>query len=361
MRIAVDGYDLTRQPTGVGRFLKNLLPPLLARDRENRYHLFLREDVRFAEDASNLDMTVIPAKGGYTRWQNAALGRCLAAGGFDLLFAPSNQLPFFHRGRSVLVVHDVSWKAVPGDFSLKERTAKDLKCRWSLRRAGRVTTDAECTRRELIDRYRVPEDRIEAIPLAIEPGFHRASTAQIDAFKDAHGLQGKKVVGFLGSIFGRRHVRELVTACARLRDTHALALVIVGRNAAGADMPAWLRREGIVWIDWLPEEQLNSFYSALDLFVYLSDYEGFGFPPMEALACGTVSLLLPMSSLLEVYRELALFVATAEPDAVAGAIRRFLANQDTETRPLLAAWEGRKGYFSWERVADAYLRALSPR
>jgi glycosyltransferase involved in cell wall biosynthesis len=360
MRIAVDGYDLTRQPTGVGRFLRNLLPPLLAMDRENSYHLFLREDARLAAGPGRLETTVIPGTGGYTRWQNLDLGRQLARGRFDLLFAPNGQLPFLFRGRSVLVVHDVSWKAIPGDFSRRERTAKDLKCRWSLNRAARVCTPAEFTRKELVERYRVPADKIQAIPLAIEPGFDRANAAQIAAFKDEHGLQGKKVIGFLGSIFGRRHVRELVMACDRLRENHELALVIVGRNAAGAGMAGWLRRQGVVWIDWLPEQRLNAFYSALDLFVYISEYEGFGFPPLEALACGTVSLLLPTSSLWEMYRQLALFVETAAPDAVAGAIQGFLADQDAVTRRTLSAWEERKNYFSWERVASAYLRTMAP-
>jgi len=361
MKIAVDGFDLVQQSTGVGRFLKNLLPELLKNDPENSYHLFLREDNHVLDGFANLEKTIIPEKGGYSFWQNGPLRKKLVAGGYDLLFAPNGQLPFVYRGRSVLVIHDVSWKAIPSDFSWKERTGKDIKCRWSLKRAERVTTDAEFTKTELIGHYRVKAEKIQAIPLAIEPCFRRQTPEAIAAFKIKYGLRGKKIIGFLGSVFGRRHVRELIQAFGQLRKKHELTLVIVGKNSAGSAMADALRQEGVVWIDWLPEEQLNSFYSALDLFVYISDYEGFGFPPLEALACGTISLLLPTSSLREMYHDLALFVAVPEPGIVAQAIGRYLETQEADTRKILAAWEIRKDYFSWQRVAAAYLHTMLPR
>lgn len=358
MRIAIDGYDLTRQSTGVGRYLRNLLPEILKADSQNRYHLFLREDIDLFDQFVNLEKMVIPDANGYSFWQNGPLRKALHGGGYGLLFAASNQLPFFYSGKSVLAIHDVAWRAIPGDFSFKERTGKDWKCRWSLKRAERIYTDAEFTKKELIHYYRVPADKIQAIPLAIESSFQREPNAKIAAFKQQYGLSGKKIIGFLGSIFGRRHIRELIKAFGQLREKHDLALIIVGRNFAGREMTDLLRQEGIIWLEWLPEEQLNLFYSALDLFVYISSYEGFGFPPLEALACGTISLLLPSSSLQEMYHDLALFVASPEPGQVASAIDHFLENQTPITEKIRDAWQKRKDYFSWPRVAADYLKTL---
>jgi glycosyltransferase involved in cell wall biosynthesis len=358
MRIAVDGYDLTRQSTGVGRYLRNLLSEILAADSRNTYHLFLHEDLHLFDRCANLEKTVIPAAGGYTYWQNGPLRKKMSNGDYGWLFAAGNQLPFFYGGRSALVIHDVAWRAQAHDFSLKERTGKDWKCRWSLSKAARIYTDAEFTREELGRYYGVPAEKIRAIPLAIEAGFRREAEATIDAFKERHRLAGKKVIGFLGSIFQRRHVRELIQACDRLRARHDLALVIVGRNFAGKEMDGWLRREGITWLEWLPEEQLNSFYSALDLFVYISSYEGFGFPPLEALACGTVPLLLPSSSLHEMYHDLALFVGDPDPGKVAAAISGFLDDPNPERARIGACWRERKNFFTWPRVAAAYLETL---
>jgi glycosyltransferase involved in cell wall biosynthesis len=358
MKIAIDGYDLTRRSTGVGRYLRNLLPELLKADPHNRYHLFLREAIGILDGCSELEQTILPAAGGYSRWQNGPLRKVLRGNGYGLLFAPSNQLPFFYGGKSVLTVHDVAWRAMGRDFSLKERAGKDWKCRWSLKRAERIYTDAEFTKQELIRYYRVPSEKIQAIPLAIEGNFRREPCAQVDAFKERHQLQGKKVIGFLGSIFGRRHVGELIQAFGLLREKHELALIIVGRNLAGNDMAAMLGREGITWLPWLPEEQLNLFYSALDLFVYISSYEGFGFPPLEALACGTASLLLPSSSLGEMYRDLALFVDDPDPVRLAAAIGQFLENQAVVTEGIRSRWQKRKDFFSWPRVAADYLKTL---
>jgi glycosyltransferase involved in cell wall biosynthesis len=358
MNIAIDGYDLLQRSTGVGRYLRNLLPEILKTDPQNDYHLFLREDNRLFDGFANLQKTIIPDAHGYFLWQNGPLRKRLIDGGYDWLFAASNQLPLFYGGKSLLTVHDVAWRAVPDDFSFKERTGKDWKCRWSLKKAQRIYTDAEFTKRELIRYYRVEAERIHAIPLAIEPDFKRAPQADIDAFKEKHRLQGKKVVGFLGSIFKRRHVRELIQAFIQLQKKHDIALLIVGRNFSGSEMCEWLGRDGIVWLEWLPEEQLNSFYSALDLFVYISAYEGFGFPPLEALACGTTPLLLPSSSLQELYHDLAHFVAGPEPGQVACAIDSFLGNQFFASERTRVAWMKRKAYFSWPRVAADYRRTL---
>ncbi len=358
MKIAIDGYDLLRRSTGVGRYLRNLLPEILKTDPQNEYHLFLREDNSLFAGFSNLNKMVIPDSGGYFSWQNGPLRKKLGSGDYGFLFAASNQLPLFYNGKSVLTVHDVAWRAMPGNFSFKERYGKDWKCRWSMKKAERIYTDAEFTKGELIRFYRVAADKIHAIPLAIEPSFRRETQSAIDAFKQQHRLQGKKVIGFLGSIFTRRHVRELIQAFAQLRKKYDLALIIVGRNYAGNEMNEWLRREGIVWLEWLPEEQLNSFYSALDMFIYISAYEGFGFPPLEALACGTVPLLMPTSSLREMYHDLARFVAGPEPDQVAQAIGSFLDDQGSGTRRIMEVWLKRKDFFTWPRVAADYLQTL---
>ncbi|MCX6556304.1 MAG: glycosyltransferase, partial [Candidatus Aminicenantes bacterium] len=225
-------------------------------------------------------------------------------------------------------------------------------------KAAQIYTDAEFTKGELGRYYGVPAEKIQAIPLAIEAGFKRAAEATIDAFKERHRLEGKKVIGFLGSVFQRRHVKELIQACDRLRARHDLALIIVGRNYAGKETESWLHREGITWLEWLPEELLNSFYSSLDLFVYISSYEGFGFPPLEALACGTVPLLLPSSSLQEMYHDLALFVENPDPGQVAVAIDDFLDDPGPVRARIGGRWRERKDFFTWPRVAAAYLETL---
>lgn len=358
MKIAVDGFDLNQQSTGVGRYLKNLLPEIVSRDPKNRYTLFVRDADALPDAGVSLETKVIPFAGGYTRWQNGPLLRALRAGAYEFLFAPGNQLPLFFHGRTALTVHDVAWRVQAGDFSFKERTGKDWKCRWSVKRADRIFTDAECTKNDLIRFYRVGAEKIKAIPLAIEPGFRRATGGEVAKFKKQHRLLGKKCIGFLGSMFGRRHIRELIDAFRLLNHDNGMTLMLVGKNSTGADLEPQLRSPGIVWRERLPEKQLNLFYSSMDLLVYASDYEGFGFPPLEALACGTASLLLATSSLKEIYHDLACFVDSPEPPRLAEAIRHFLKNKAGIEKRIRLCWQDRKGYFTWSRVAADYLAAF---
>jgi len=111
-------------------------------------------------------------------------------------------------------------------------------------------------------------------------------------------------------------------------------------------------------LPWLPEDETALFYSCLDLSCYLSDYEGFGLPPMEALQCGTVPLLLAGSSLSELYSGCALFEASPDPDRLADAMDAFLRSTERRSE-LLAAWRERSGRFSWDDAAQNYLQLLS--
>jgi glycosyltransferase involved in cell wall biosynthesis len=116
-------------------------------------------------------------------------------------------------------------------------------------------------------------------------------------------------------------------------------------------------REWIRWERSLPEEDLPVFYSGLAAFAYLSEYEGFGFPPLEALACGTLPVLLEGSSLTEVFGGLAVMVKTPDEEEVAAAMRTALSEQDTRAK-LLAEFDRRRPQFSWTRAVREVARLI---
>ncbi len=165
------------------------------------------------------------------------------------------------------------------------------------------------------------------------------------------------MVGFLGAQFGRRHIVELTRAVERLRRHRDAVLLLAGPDRtrpaarAGRD-PDWVMR-----IPWLPEEETALFYSSLDLSCYLSDYEGFGLPPMESLQCGTIPLLLAGSSLSELYSGCALFEESPDPERLAAAMNAFLQSPERRSE-LLTAWRERAGRFSWDQAAQSYLQLL---
>lgn len=359
MIVAVDGYDWSDRPTGVGRFLQNLLPALLAEMPRARFLLFHRPGAAPAPAAANLQAVELPQGHGYAQWQNLHLARAVRRHHADVLFAPNNHLPLFPGARAVLTVHDIAWRAVPGDFSRRERIGKGLKFRLGLGRADRIAAVSEFTAAELVRFYGRPSAPVSVIPHGIEPRFRPAAAAEVEAFRRKYGLRGRRLLGFLGTLFPRRHVREMLQAFALLAREWQATLLVVGRNEYGLELAPLLEQPDLVHLPWLEESEINAFYSSLDLFLYLSAYEGFGLPPMEALCCGTVPLLLDGSSLREIYSDCALFIDSAAPRVIADRIDGYFRAEAVLGPHLLSAWEARRSRYTWQGAAQAYRVLLS--
>jgi glycosyltransferase involved in cell wall biosynthesis len=359
MKIALDGAGISPRLTGVGRYFQGLLQELIPLDADIEYTIFLKDAADPGLSFPNLRTLVLPRPGSYFLWQNTLLRKAVLRGGFDLFWSPNYSLPFFLPLPSILTVHDVSWKSLPGDYSLADRLYKNFANGRSVKKAKAVFTDSDFSKAEIVRRMAVPEHKVKRIHLGIAGGFRRAADGEIAAFKGRHGISGKRIIGFLGSFFKRRHVAEIIAAFGMVRLTHPdLVLLLVGENYDSPALENKVAMPGIVWLPRLPESEINPFYSSLSLFLYISEYEGFGLPPMEALNCGTASLLLRRSSLAEIYPDLALFVDRPDPTLIAEAISGFLQKEEETRRRLLRCWRDRKPYFSWKRAAEEYLREI---
>ncbi len=355
MKIAVDGYELNSSFTGIGRFLLNLLTSLSQIDKENSYTLFLKEKYDLPENSSNIRTIVLKSEKSHTRWQNSDLRKALNRGDFDLFFSPNHSLPLFYKGLSLMTIPDVSWKGVPGDFSFKERTVRDLKTRLSIKKSPLIFTISGFSKKEIIKYYNVSSEKIVPVHLGIENKFRRSTNKDIAKFREKYKLGSSHLIGFLGSMFERRHINELISAYNELKREIDVKLILAGENHY-KNGPSGLNDPEIIYLQRLPEEEMNNFYSSLDLFVYLSEYEGFGFPPLEALSCGTPPLLLNSSSLSEVYKNTAFFVEDTSPSELNKKIKDILDNGEEQAGKFLENFKSEKEYFSWERTAGEFLK-----
>jgi glycosyltransferase involved in cell wall biosynthesis len=359
MKIALDGAGISPRLTGVGRYLQSLLRELIPLDPGIEYTLFLKDEVDPGLSFPNLRTVLLKRPGSYLLWQNTQLRKAVTRGAFDFFWSPNYSLPFFLPTPSILTVHDISWKSIPGNYSPAIRLYRDFTGMHSFKKATILFTDSDFSKTEILHRTDVPADKVKRIHLGVDKGFCRASAGEITDFKTRHGLFGKQVIGFLGSFFKRRHIPEIITALEIVRQQHPdMVLLLVGENYALP--PGMITRDqpGVLWLRRLPEDEINAFYSSLSLFLYMSEYEGFGLPPMEALNCGTPSLLLRRSSLAEIYGDLALFVDRPDPVLIAEAMCGFWQRQEETKRQFLGRWQARKPYFSWKRAAEEYLREI---
>jgi glycosyltransferase involved in cell wall biosynthesis len=354
MKIAVDGFEWNHSFTGVGRYLYNLLQALLPIDKENHYTLFLREPPAREFSAANLTIRVLPTGKSHTRWQNSDLIRALNQGNFDLFFSPNHSIPLRYKGRSFLTLHDVSWKTMRGDYSWKERRVRDIKTRISFKKAELIFTVSEFSKEETITYYHVDPAKVKAIHSGVEPCFAMSPPETLREFREKYRLGEAPVIGYLGSMFRRRHLAESLQAFNLLRQEKDVRFFLVGKNYYGGQLEGLLRSPGVTWLERIDEAEINAFYSCLDVLLYLSAYEGFGFPPMEALQCGTISLLLETSSLKEVFKDLAVFIAAPEPRRIKEELLSILDAKALLKEQILDRYRERGDYFSWSRAAREY-------
>jgi glycosyltransferase involved in cell wall biosynthesis len=372
MKIALDGFELGRgikgvgQGTkGVGRVIQHLLLPLVDFFPEDKFLICTKEDVGISSSV-RVEQRVLPGRGGYLRWQNGPLHKALKVADPDLFIAPNYLLPLRCPWKSVLIMHDISVIAHPEWYPRKYAFTRRYVVRRSLERAGLVIVPSAFVGKEIQAFFEIGSSRIKHIGWGVEDGFRRVPERDVRRWQEGKGLAGKKVVGFLGSIFRRRHVPELIRAVGLLRGEFPnLVLHLVGRDfgvlsrgsALAPGMPDW-----VLWDTSISEEELAFYYSSIDAFAFLSEYEGFGFPPLEALACGTPSVLLGGSSLGEVFSGLAIMVDAPEPGAIAAALRLVLIDE-AKRAELLNEFDRQRERFSWSGAAGklaASIRGMWP-
>lgn len=179
---------------------------------------------------------------------------------------------------------------------------------------------------------------------------------EIRKWRESRGLKDRRVIGFLGSIFSRRNLPALVEAVDKLRtEFPGTILQIIGRDMTYPPqrIGCLLLQDCIRWEKSLEEQEIPLFYSALDAFAYLSDYEGFGLPPLEALACGTVPVVTATSSLKEVFQGMAIMVESADPEEVKLALKNALMDRNLK-ESCLGEFARKREHFSWERAAGEF-------
>jgi glycosyltransferase involved in cell wall biosynthesis len=358
MRIGIDARELSGKPTGVGRHLSGLLhawstAPAAA---DHTFVLYAHEAIRSAPRYAEL--RVIPGSSG-TAWEQVALPRAARQDRLDVFFAPGYTAPLLLKTPTVVLVHDISFVAHPEWFRWREGLRRRLLTRWSCDRARLVVTVSQAARSEIISHFGLPESRVRSIyPGVIS--LPRASSEQ-----DLRQSQAREpMVLFVGSVFNRRHVPDLIRAFKPIAGSHPDAhLEIVGDNRTypHEDLRAVADTEGIgprVSIrPYVPDADLADLYGRARAFALLSEYEGFGHPPLEALGSGVPSVLLDTRVAREVCGDAALYVAKGDIAGTTAALKSLLFDEDVR-RQVLKSAPSVLARYSWVRAAAETLAAL---
>jgi glycosyltransferase involved in cell wall biosynthesis len=370
MRVGIDAHMVGAQETGNETYIVNLLRALQAVEGEDRY-------IPLTPCPASLEAALGPTA--RARALRVPLGPSLLRVPLGIpLTAARHSLDLLHMTYflppicpipTVVTVHDISFRVYPETFSRRDRLLLSWGVPLALRRATRIIAVSEFTKRDLLRRYGVPEEKVRVTHEAAAPEFEPVKDpTRLQAARRKYGLTFPYILS-VGNLQPRKNLRALLEAFLSAKSERGIAhrLVVVGKR--GWQAAAFLREVGVqglegevVFTGYVPTEDLPDLYSAADLFVYPALYEGFGLPPLEAMACGTPVVASSAASLPEVLGEAALLVDPRDVRAMTSAILRVLGDADLARR-LSGLGLAQARRFSWERTAretvEVYREALA--
>lgn len=353
MRIGIDARELSGHATGVGRFLAGLL-----REWSNssiagvhEFVLYAPEPLALALDSRRFRTREVAGTAG-TWWEQMRLPDAIARDRLDVFLAPAYTAPLRVKVPIVAAIYDLSYVAHPEWFRLREGIRRRWLTQKTAEKAHAVVTLSEFSRGEILEYLRVPEERVHVIV----PGIDRLAV-KTSAYGEARVL-------YVGSIFNRRHVPDLIRAVSTLRRTRPdLSLDIVGDDRTfpreRLDVAiANLRLEGHVrWHRYVSDERLLELYGHARAFAFLSEYEGLGMTPLEALEAGVPPVVYDTAVARESYADAALYVPVGDGAGVVRALERALFDESTRAA-ILAAAPAALAKYDWPRAARDTLTVI---
>jgi glycosyltransferase involved in cell wall biosynthesis len=353
VRIGIDARELCGQPTGVGRYLAGLLEQWSQSDRAaaHEFVLYAPGPLTMPLDPRRFVTRRIPGPAG-TWWEQYRLPAAIRGDHLDVFFAPGYTAPLRLPVPLAVAIHDVSFAAHPEWFTAREGWRRRFLSRRAAATAAAVITISEFSRGELVERLGADPARVHVIP----PGI----TAPVIDRRDHAGTLEPRVL-YVGSIFNRRRLPDLIRAFSTVVQRHpeaALDLVGDNRTWPRLDLEGAIAKDGVKgrvhWRQYVSEAELASLYGRARAFAFLSEYEGLGLTPLEALAAGVPPLLLDTPVARESCGAAALYASMGDIPGIATALERLLFDADTRHR-LLSVAPAVLARYDW---ADAARRTL---
>jgi glycosyltransferase involved in cell wall biosynthesis len=358
LHIGVDAREVLGRPTGVGRYLMEVVRAWAAdATLSHTFTFFVPSDLRpdWPPPDPRFHVVVAPGTGSGTWWEQLTLPRALAKARLDVFLGPAYTLPLRLPCPAVVFIHDVSYLAHPEWFAWREGIRRRWLTRASARRARVVLTLSSFSAQEIAHRLGVSPDRI----VLAAPG-----APPIDPPDPNHDTPREPVVLYVGSLFTRRRIPDLIRGFAEAATrVPAARLVLVGDNRADPpiDPRALATAAGVgaqvEWRSYVADTELEALYRRARVFAVLSEYEGYLLTPLEAFAHGVPAILLDTPIAREAYGDAATLVSTG-PAALAAALVPLLTD-DRAHAAAVKAGLARLARSSWSDAGRAVLTALT--
>lgn len=365
MHIAIDAHSVGTRLGGNETYATNLIEALAEVDSFNRYTLYVtkREAVeRFGNRWPNVDVRLTLPHTPLVRIP-LTLSVELRRRPVDILHVQYTSPPFTPCP-VVNTIHDLSFEHLPETFKRRSWRQMRLTIRRSAQSAAHIITDSEYSRNDILTTYRLPPDRVTATPLAASSRFRPVGdSTELERVRTKYGITGDYILT-VGSIQPRKNMPRLIRAYARLCREAKLEsipkLIVAGKRAwlfddtlDAAENSAV--RDQILFVGYVPEEDLPALYTAAKCFVYPSYFEGFGIPTLEAMRCGTPTITSNRTCFPEIIGDAGLMVDPFDERAIQEGMVRVLGDEKLR-RELSEKGTKRASRFDWKETAQQTLK-----
>ncbi len=365
MRVGINASRISNVHTGVGRYAYNVCKSILRTDNRNEYFLYSSDqtDSVISSDMKRVHKrkTGITFRNNLLRilWEQIALPFFSVYYKLDLYHFTDHALSLLLRTHpTIITVHDIAFIRFPHLFNKSRQVYKKYIFEKSIKKADFIVVPSSSTKKDILHYYRIEEKRIRVVYNGIESRFRPINN--VEEYRRKKNLPSKMILN-VGTLEPRKNIVALIKAFEKLRERglNDYSLVIAGGKG-------WLYKQileeiknnevsqSILYLDVVKDEDLPVLYNCADIFVYPSLYEGFGLPPLEAMACGVPVITSNTSSLPEVVGDAGIMVNPTDVNSLCDNMYNLLSDKELKNCMRIKGLE-RSKLFSWEKAAKDML------
>jgi glycosyltransferase involved in cell wall biosynthesis len=366
MRIGIDATALPPKPVGAGNYIIELVRAIHTLDSPHEFIIFAQQhgrDLIGSPGRDGFEWISLPNHSPARRliWEQVGFPELLKKQRIDLLHSLHYTRPFRLSCQSIVTIHDMTFFLFPQLHTKSKRIFFPLMIRYSASAADALIADSESTRQDAIRILGLQPEKISTVPLGVRPDFRPVHDQALKAAVRARYHLPDKFLLFVGLVEPRKNLSLLLKSYRQVANQGShIPLVIVGRKGwmyeQVLDLIASLGLADKVHLaGYVSPEDLPIVYNLADVFIYPSLYEGFGLPPLEALACGTPVITTAVSSMPEHVGQAGLLIPPGDENALTQAIISLLNDQELKSR-LAVLGPPQAAQFTWTRTAHQTLQ-----
>jgi glycosyltransferase involved in cell wall biosynthesis len=373
MRIGIDATPLPKEPVGAGTYIIELIRAVTTYSADYEESIEGLEFFIFAHQSGRklINIPASPRVNWIIRsekppmhrliWEQTMLPILISQLRIDLLHSLHYTRPAILPCASVVTFHDMTFLLYPHLHSRIKRMFFPLAIRFSAKQSHTLIATSERTRQDSIRLLNIPAHKIITVLNGISEEFRPISdVAELEKCRRKHGLPEEFIL-YVGLIEPRKNLPLLLRAYARLVLKRSCpALVIAGRfgwmcEDIARQLEALDLKDKVLFTGYLPAQDLPMVYNLAQIFVYPSLYEGFGFPPLEAMSCGTPVITTSVSAMIDHVGDAGILIPPQDEDALLEAMYRLLGDRELRKNLSIRGRE-RSANFTWKRTAQETLK-----